>query len=379
LKRSIRALALLGLGLVVGCGGGGDDDDDDGGEAPLAAAWQYVSGPAFSGPRFSDEDFEGTLRYLVLEDDGHASLHLEHEPTGTLFCHHAVYAPTSDGLVIEVRRQFDSLTIVFLRDQPDEQTLELTDAAGATSVFSRDAAVPAEFVCQTLVVRATHPGLAAVPTFFTGMAWDGTALWFTDENETEVYPIDPGSGILGAPLPFDNSQFQMVHAAQGTDFWTHCRCGGSQEAQRRTQLDAAVDTVDTEVDLLEEISVRAIAWDSVSSHLWLHGFGDDNTARFLEVDSDSEPDGLLATNSFDVSLRSMVWDGTHMWGITDEQNVVRIDMSTFQAVATYDVPDVTVEWIGISYAPASVGGGNSLYLIGRDTTTGLGVLAEVSP
>ena len=38
-----------------------------------------------------------------------------------------------------------------------------------------------------------------------------------------------------------------------------------------------------------------------------------------------------------------------------------------------------VEWIGIASAPASAGGGNSLYLIGRDTITGLGVLTEVQP
>jgi hypothetical protein len=172
----------------------------------------------------------------------------------------------------------------------------------------------------------------------------------------------------------------MVHAAQGTDFWTHCRCGGSQDAQRRTQADAAVDLVDSEVDLLEQISVRAIAWDPAASVLWLHGHGrEDSVARFLKVDSNSEPDVLLDVADFDVSFRSMAWDGTHMWAVTDAQNIVRIDLWTFQAVATYDSPDVTVEWIGIASAPASAGGGNSLYLIGRDTISGLGVLTEVQP
>jgi hypothetical protein len=100
------------------------------------------------------------------------------------------------------------------------------------------------------------------------------------ENETDLFPIDPVTGVLGTPLEFDDSQFQVPHACQGTDFWTHCRCGGSQEAQRRTAA------------------------------LWLHGFGDDNVARFLKADSDSEPDLLLLTADFDVSFRGMAWAPT---------------------------------------------------------------------
>ena len=61
------------------------------------------------------------------------------------------------------------------------------------------------------------------------------------------------------------------------------------------------------------------------------------------------------------------------------QNVVEIDMTTFQAVATYDTPDVTVEWIGLAIAPSSVGGGNSIFLIGSDHATGDGVLKELKP
>jgi hypothetical protein len=88
---------------------------------------------------------------------------------------------------------------------------------------------------------------------------------------------------------------------------------------------------------------------------------------------------LLDFHDFDVAFRSMTWDGSHMWAVMETQNVVEIDMTTFQAVATYDTPDVDVEWIGIASAPASVGGGNSLYLIGRDTISGDGVLKEVQP
>jgi len=88
---------------------------------------------------------------------------------------------------------------------------------------------------------------------------------------------------------------------------------------------------------------------------------------------------LLDSHDFSVRVRSMAWDGAHMWAVTDAQNVVEIDMTTFQAVATYDTPDVTVEWIGLAIAPSSVGGGNSIFLIGSDHATGDGVLKELKP
>ncbi len=376
MKLAIRAMALVSLALATSCGSGGARGS---GTTPLAGAWRYLSGSAFSGPQFSDQDFEGTLRFLVLAEDGTLDLLLQDEASLTLFCHRGVYVRTTGGLVVEIRRESEAVTLLFLRQQPDADTLVLLDASGGATTFAREAAVPPQLACIAPTVLSTRPGLAAVPTFFTGLAFDGTDLWFTDENEDDVYPIDPVTGVLGAPITFDNSQFQMVHACQGTDFWTHCRCGGSQEAQRRTQADAFVDQVDTQVDLLEEISVRAIAYDPVAAVLWLHGFGDDGIARFLRVDSDSEPDVLLQTGDFDVSLRSMAWDGTNMWGITQSQNIVRIDVSTFTAIATYDTPDVNVEWTGIASAPASGGPGNSIYLIGRDTASGTGVLTEIQP
>jgi hypothetical protein len=68
-----------------------------------------------------------------------------------------------------------------------------------------------------------------------------------------------------------------------------------------------------------------------------------------------------------------------MWAITEGQNVVRSDMTTFTAGATYGSPDVDVDFMGIASAPASFGGGSSLYLIGRETITGDGVLVAVQP
>src|SRR5262245_7383024 len=377
MKPAFRALALLTFAVLIACGGGGGGG---GGGSSLTAAWRWVSGPAFAGPPFSDQDFEGTLRFLVLNDDGTLELLSQDEGSDTLFCNHGVYSTTHDGLVLEIRREFSSVTILFLRDQPDGQTLVLTDVTGEESVFDREAAVPASLECLTLNVQTVHSGYSAVPTFFTGLAFDGTFLWFTDENEEDVFPIDPMTGALGVPVQLVASQFQMVHACQGTDFWTHCRCGGSQEAQRRTQADVFVDQVDTENDLLNEISVRGIAYDAVGNVLWLHGFGrDDRIARFLQVDSNAEPDVLLSSDDFNVDLLSIAWDGTNMWGITSIQNIVRIDVGTFKATATYETPDVNVEWRGIASAPASSGIGTSLYLIGRDTVTGEGVLAEVQP
>ena len=144
--------------------------------------------------------------------------------------------------------------------------------------------------------------------------------------------------------------------------------------------DTTVDEVNTASDLGEELSVNAIAYDEGNAVLWLQGSSFSlQSGRIMKVSSDPEPDVLLQTFDFDVRLRGLAWDGTWLWGVTLEQNVVRIDPVSLQAVETFDSPDPDVEWAGIASAPATVGGGTSLYLIGQDDATEAGVLIEVQP
>jgi hypothetical protein len=163
---------------------------------------------------------------------------------------------------------------------------------------------------------------------------------------------------------------------QGADFWTHCGCGDSREAQRRTQAGALVDSVDTAADLNAQIIIRAIAYDDAGNVLWLHGSGrNDNVGRFLKVSSNAEPDVLLQQADFPAFLESMTWDGTNVWaiaGFTNDEVIAQIDVTTFKAVDTFENPDPSIQWYGI----AAVNG--NLFLIGENDANE-GVLAEVAP
>jgi hypothetical protein len=345
----------------------------------LPGVWQYVSGPAFRTGDFTDDGFApATPRYLVLEAGGEATLVQQEETSKVLFCNHGIFTSTPESLFVQFDLRFSRPTTVFLREQPSGSILELTDSGGSVSTFVRAPSLPPEFRCGTLAVRATHAGLAAAPDFFTGLAWDGASLYFTTD-ESEVVPIDR-TGVLSPPLFFGFDQFRVVHAMQGSDFWVHCACGHGQEAQRKTGVGALVDSVDTLDDLGEELNLHGIAFDPVGPVLWLQGTSFDLvTGRIMKVSSDLEPDVLVETVDFDVRLRSMTWDGTWLWGITLAQHVVQIDPATLDAVATFESPDRSIEWAGIASAPATSGGGDSLYLIGEDELANEGVLIEVQP
>lgn len=361
-----------------------DANGDDVGDAcDTVGIWQFQSGPIFSVAAGVQAQF------LVLNSDGTGTLFLQHESTGVLSCGDLLHATINgsslflDTSAISSESEGDGNAHPFqllLFHRPDADTLELTDNEGNPSVFTRQAAVPDNLQCNRLTTVQTFAGLGVTPDFFSGLAFDGTSLWYEEEGTGMVFPINPGTGALGAPIDLGSfSQFSHVHAMQGADFWTHCGCGGSQEADRRDMAGNDVDMVDTQnLDVgNEQISVRGIAYDNSNNVLWLHGFSfNDSVRRFLKINSEGvEPDVLLQKADFNVDFQSMTWDGTHLWAIAriaDPQVIIKIDVSTFKAVATYLTPDPLVEWRGIAAV------GSSIFLVGNDLDN-LGVLAEVTP
>jgi hypothetical protein len=332
--------------------------------------WQYVSGPIFSGV------LDSQPQYFVFNQDGTATLYFQHTGTGVLTCMDALHALVDDStMILDVGRVFIfSGQQILLYNRPNANTLELVDITGETSTFTLQTAVPAAFQCRSLTVVQTFGGLAVFPSNSSGLVYDGTDLWFTEDNG-DIYPVNPGTGVVGATVTL-SGQYDQVNAMQGGDFWLHCGCGGSEEAQRRTNpAGVVVDQVNTDTDLGQRINIDAMAYDSSANVLWLQGRDAANVRRFLSVNSNAEPDLLLGSSVFDVSLNGMTWDGTNMWALADfgpSAAIVQIDMTTFSAVATYETPDSAVDWRGI----AAVGG--NLFLIGRDNAN-QGVLMEVSP
>jgi len=332
----------------------------------LSGIWQRASGTLFASQTTSQPEF------LVLNADGTGSLNLRQPDTGVLTCGNLLHTRSEPTLVLDLAL-FGFGTPMTLASQPDANTLQLREVGGGTATFTRAAAVGAQ--CSTFTVNARFDGLAVEPDGFSGLAFDGTSLWYEEDNTGLVFPINPSTGVLGASVDLGFfSQFSHVHAMQGADFWTHCGCGGSEEAERRTAAGATVDTVDTDTGLGNRIGIRGIAYDGPGNVLYLHGFASaTGVQQLLRVNSNAEPDVLLGAADFPVSLRSMTWDGANLWAIAgfSPQVVIRIDVNAAAAAATYIVPDTSVQWQGIAAV------GSQLFLVG--SKAGEGVLINVSP
>ena len=333
----------------------------------LSGIWQRASGTLFAAQTTSQPES------LVLNEDGTGSLNLRQPDSGVLTCGDLLHTRGDVALLLDLSRlRFDSRIVLF--GQPDASTLQLRDVAGDTATFTRATAVGAQ--CGTFTVNARFDGLPVEPDSRSGLAFDGTSLWYEEDNTGLVFPVNPATGVLGLPVDLGvASQFTHVHAMQGTDFWVHCGCGNNQSIQRRTAAGAVVDTVNTEVDLSEFVAVDAVAFDAAGGVLYVHGFSFDlGVSRLLRVNSNAEPDVLLGAVDFPASLISMTFDGASLWailGFPPQQVIARIDVNTARATATFAAPDATVEWQGIAAV------GSELFLVGRKDRAG--VLIGVTP
>jgi hypothetical protein len=338
-----------------------------------SGVWEYTGSEGRGGSRgtpFLDTGL--TPRFLTLEPDGKARVNLENERSGALFCADFPWARgASPAITLDLTRVQYQGTRVLRTALPSEDELRLTDSLGVTLVFSRAAAVPPAAECGTLAEQQRFTGLPR-PSGSSGLAYDGVSLWYTDTNATTAHPVDPATGTAGTPVDLG---FGYVHAAQAGDFWTHCNCGGNDIASRRSPAGGDVDTVDTGVDLGEQISIRALAFDAAGGALWISGrAASSDEGRLVRVQTDLEPDQVQLSGPFATDLQALAFDGSNLWGLTADspRNLLRIDPLTGDATATFTVPDAAIEWIGV----ASVGG--QIFLLGA-SGSGEGVLASFTP
>jgi hypothetical protein len=293
-------------------------------------------------------------------------VHRRQRSAGTLDCRDLAYARSLSGsLTVDA---YGAGAEVWQGRVAGPDALELTDASGALTRFERASAVEAAFECVELPETRRFTGLPK-PNYWTGLAYDGTSLWYEAEAGG-VYPVDPATGNVGTPASLV-APFTHVHAVQGGDFWTHCACGGSREAWRVTAAGVFVDEVRPGSDFGSELSVDAIARDDVGAALWLYGYSyEAQTRRLLQVQSDLEPDVLLASVDVGFYVRALTWDGSALFGLQGT-TLYRIDPLTGLVTATYTLPDSTVEWYGVAAA------NGELWVVGR--SGGDGVLVSVAP
>jgi hypothetical protein len=324
--------------------------------------WRWTSGPPLPG---TPDTF---TEYVVFARDGSGRLHRRQRSAGTLDCRPLNYARSlSAALTLEAYGASGAEVWRGRLTGPD--ALELSDASGALTLFERASAVDAAFECVELAETRRFTGLPA-PSSFTGLAFDGTLLWYTASDGVLVQPVDPETGVAGTALDIGPT-FNEVHAMQGADFWTHCACGGSPETWRVSPAGALLDEVKPGPGLGVELSFGAIARDEIGALLWLYGYSfEDQRYHLLSVRSDPEPDELAASLEVGFDVRAITWDGSALWGVQGAR-LYRIDPLAGIVTATYELPDDSVAWQGV----AAVDG--ELFVIGRSGVDG--VLVSVAP
>lgn len=405
MRRTRHYYAMVILGCLLTCGFGCDpqmqegvlplpesgegqppdqgvpDGSGQGGEMPLPAegpveqektdptgVWRFESGPFLSGPYINS-----VPAYMVFNADGSGRLTMVHPETGIVSCSN-LFHTRIDGVALFVSFIYDGYSenlegaSFLLYDLPDDNTLEIVTSSGQPSIFRREAEIPAEFNCRPVSAVQEVANFGVAPYYDSGLAFDGAVLWFGNRDAYMVQPVTPDGGMLSTALPANMSH--AVHAIQNGDFWM----AQGQQLQRRTTADAFVDDVRMFTDLGVDFHADAAAFIPGESVLWAFGENeDDREMQFVKIDAEAEPDVLLEKVRFDTYIEALSWDGTHMWALTGDlvSTIARIDMSTFKAVATYEIPS-RYNWRGIAAV------GSRIFLIGEQRNDYGGVFMEIS-
>lgn len=326
------------------------------GGADPTGIWEPTSGTLF--------DVEGLRpELLVLNADGTGRLNLAGGQGLIRTCALLTHARDGNGSLVVDDYGIALYARVYRFELEGDDVLRLSDAVGQTATFERLAAVDPNRDCGSLAQTSLVTGLPR-PDQSSGLAFDGTHLWYTEDDAERLLAIDPESGALAESLAIP---YRYVHATQGADFWAH---GRNSFALRVTRPGADVDEVGTEQELGDQVSVDAIAFRGATGTLWIHGWNDQH-GRLLEVNAAAEPDALLKGFDLDASVTGMTFAGSTLYAIhVGGQSVMRIDPATGVVTGTFLIPDRSAYWRGIAAI------GDRLYLLGEDSA-GRGSLLEV--
>ncbi len=312
--------------------------------------------------------------------DGTGNVWLRDRLTGTKDCVQAyvIFDDTDGSLVFDFAAEktsdvifniaLDRYTYVYPIVTSENGWLGIGDPNGQIAIFSSQLSLPADVVCDEFDVTAQYT--VPAPQYFGDIAYYLGVLVFNSGQGGQIETFDPFTGLLGTPLGPTSSR--LVQTAQGLYFWTHCGCGGSRDAFKRT-MTSVYDTVSSEDEMGGPITFRAMAYVPSTDRLWLHGRPfDSQYGQFFIMNTNGEPDVIEDTISFNRDLRGLAFDGTDLWGIVTvaSQSVVRIDPTTGDVLQSFEVPDVDVSWSGIEVV------GDTLFMLGTDLG-GNGVIYEM--
>lgn len=371
-------LVLSAVGLcIVAFGCDGDNDramDPQGGAAPSPfGVWRLTSGSFF----IEFDPYESVI--LVLNGNGTGHWTLRNVATSALLRVDLLHVRSGDELQVSFIGLGGGIGATYSFVLDDADTMRLVGQSstpkglvdGRIGLLSREPQLPDEFRLRTFDVVNRFDELER-PVSINDLVTDGTVLIYQtpDVEFGAVQKIDPDTGtVLETFTSFSGAQH--IQTTQDAGFWSHCGCGGSEDA--RLTDGTVSDVVDT-ADLGAEIQIRAMAFDPVGRVLWFQGTNQ-GAGRILKVDADAEPDVLLDSGPFDEFLAGMAWDGAELWMIVsnavESMTILRVDATTLDVVETYRSPDTTVQWTGIVFL------GERQFLLGIDPADE-GVIVEVS-
>ncbi len=316
---------------------------------------------------------------LILNSDGTGRVFFRDRLTGAKDCVRTLVVFDGRTLVLDFSAEtttdfefniaIENATFFFPVVELEESTLGLADEQGNIGLFVRRNALPPGVVCEPLQVVDRFEGLPD-PQFFSDLVLFNGDLIFNSGLANQIEAFDLDTDTLIAPLGPTGSR--LVQTSEDGFLWTHCGCGGSRDAFKRT-LSTVVDTVESETEMGGPITFRAMAYVPTTDRLWIHGRSfADSFGRFYVVNTNGEPDFVEQTFSFNRDLRALAFDGTHLWGIATiaSQTVVKIDPATAQVVESYELPDENVSWSGLEVE------GGHIYMLGTDLA-GEGVVVRL--
>jgi hypothetical protein len=326
--------------------------------------WERTNGLMLLG-------YVGGVDLMVLNADGTATVSAR--PDASVVCARALHTKgAGNDVILESSASGSGSAKLFQFRTPAENQLDLVDSAGNVISFARQDAVPSGLGCSELQVLARFSNLPETRGS-GGLAFDGTALWYSDLNEQEV-SVDPSTGAPGATLDLPG----VIAAAAGQSFWmTDVDPSRDEDVTLTARNGAVLDVVTTPVVAGDSPSVKGVAVDPQSDRIFLSTFAQDATNPLLAARTAGEPDTFATLGDLGRDLFSIAFDGTDIWALAfRSNNLVRVDAQTGAATQTFLLPSSLVRWTGVTAA------NGDLFVVGIELTAQFeqhGVLIRVRP
>lgn len=356
----MTALVLFGVGCnpeTVGLNG------------EIAGIWKFSEGETFGQILIKD------LQYIEFKPDGSGTVYYQNE-YGITANEKFFYAVINESAValdfiyssrsIQPEEADRSIAVY---DKTDGPSLSLTDTEGNSITLTQETEVPSGLILEELTADAEYPDLGIELDDSTDLVYDGSYLWFEENDAGIIYPFDPDTEEIltgsAVDLSFTGS-YTHIQTFQAGSFWTHCNCGSNEVAERNTPAGTTVDEVDTDTELSSPLSIESVAWDG--THLWLSGHNyDDDIDRLLKADSDAEPDTLVSVYNFP-EFDGLTTDGSAFWGILNYFGDILIrftlEDSEVAVQSVFTLPQGNLNFIGVERV------GEDIYLLASERTNG---------